>query len=420
MNPIQTFIPISKVDEELRMVWGYASTSALDAQGERVARKAIEDALPDYMRFANVREMHGMSAVGVAKSAEVDDTGLFLGVKVVDDSAWAKVKEGVYKGFSIGGKTLKGGYDAITKTITKMRLTEISLVDRPANPECVFDTFKADGMAAGVNDMTDEELATEIAKAATTEAPAAATEADAPAFASVTVTKGLWNLRTLLDALGNLHSVCTSAAYEAREGQHTPEMVAELKVALTGLGEIAQKYLGEEVANMLAPKTVTLAAGEGDDIAKAGKRFSKVTKESLAKVHGMLRDCDKAMSDMAYDGEDEPEARKADGDAPADIFSADDDVKKAAISAGLEAADGSQLIDLAKAAFFELVKAKERVKELEAQPEPAKAALTGVPVAKSDDTNDNELAGDGGPKVDPNNPLTVFKAQLSRPMVMGH
>ncbi len=53
-------------------------------------------------------------------------------------------------------------------------------------------------------------------------------------------------------------------------------------------------------------------------------------------------------------------------------------------------------------------------------PEPAKAAATNVPVAKSDDTNGNELVIDGEPKADPNDPLAVFKAQLSRPMVRGH
>ena len=44
------FIPFTKADEEQRMVWGYASTEALDSQGEKVSKAAIEAALPDYMK----------------------------------------------------------------------------------------------------------------------------------------------------------------------------------------------------------------------------------------------------------------------------------------------------------------------------------------------------------------------------------
>ena len=134
------YVPISKRNDEARMVYGYASTEALDSQGERISLAALEQALPEYMRFANVREMHQQSAVGVTKEADVDDKGLYIGVKVVDAAAWTKVKEGVYQGFSIGGKSVAKSRD----TITELKLTEISLVDRPSNPEALFDLWKAD------------------------------------------------------------------------------------------------------------------------------------------------------------------------------------------------------------------------------------------------------------------------------------
>jgi phage head maturation protease len=101
---MRIFAEITKLDAEQRMVFGYASTQALDSQGEVIQREAVEAALPDYMRFANIREMHQPSAVGVAKEADVDHRGLHIAAKVVDDEAWEKVKEGVYKGFSIGGR----------------------------------------------------------------------------------------------------------------------------------------------------------------------------------------------------------------------------------------------------------------------------------------------------------------------------
>lgn len=135
------FVPFMKIDEEQHMVWGYASTETRDQQKEIVRLSALKSALPDYMRFANIREMHQPSAVGTAEEAAVDQKGLWLGAHVVDDRAWDKVKKKVYKGFSIGGKVT--ARDAIDRSIiTALDLTEISLVDRPANPDAVFTVVK--------------------------------------------------------------------------------------------------------------------------------------------------------------------------------------------------------------------------------------------------------------------------------------
>lgn len=122
------------------MVYGYASTETLDSQGEVVEKAAIEGALPDYMKYGNIREMHQPSAVGKTKTAKMDGKGLFIGVKVVDNNAWQKVKEGVYNGFSIGGKKLM----TIENRVKKLILGEISLVDRPANPDATFSLVKFD------------------------------------------------------------------------------------------------------------------------------------------------------------------------------------------------------------------------------------------------------------------------------------
>jgi phage head maturation protease len=138
------YFPIAKVDAEERMVWGYASTEAQDDQGEIIKREAVQAALGDYMRFANIREMHQLSAVGTAKEAGIDDKGLYVGARIVDPIAWDKVKQGVYNGFSIGGKiTARDPGDR--RIVTGLKLDEISLVDRPANPDAVFDCWKAQG-----------------------------------------------------------------------------------------------------------------------------------------------------------------------------------------------------------------------------------------------------------------------------------
>lgn len=137
---INLYTKIEKVDEELRMVYGYCTTEALDSQGEVVSKEAIRKAWQAYMEYGNIREMHQPSAVGVTKEYSHDDTGTWIGVKVVDSEAWEKVKEGVYKGFSIGGRvTLK-----VDNVIKGIILSEISLVDRPACPDAKISVIKID------------------------------------------------------------------------------------------------------------------------------------------------------------------------------------------------------------------------------------------------------------------------------------
>ena len=79
---MRIYLPIAKVDAAQRIVEGYASTEARDDQGEIVKREALDAALGDYMKFANIREMHQLSAVGKAKDAAVDDKGLYIGAKI--------------------------------------------------------------------------------------------------------------------------------------------------------------------------------------------------------------------------------------------------------------------------------------------------------------------------------------------------
>lgn len=131
-------------DDGTVKVWGYASSEAVDSDGEVITAEAMKAAIPDYMKFGAVREMHGSNAAGTAIEINVEDDGrTFFGAHIVDPVAVTKVKKGVYKGFSIGGGVT--ARDELNKSqITGLKLTEISLVDRPANPDAVFTCFKAD------------------------------------------------------------------------------------------------------------------------------------------------------------------------------------------------------------------------------------------------------------------------------------
>lgn len=131
-------------DDGTVKVWGYASSETVDSDGETVTAEAMKAAIPDYMKFGAVREMHGKSAAGTAIEIKVEDDGrTFFGAHIVDPTAVLKVKSGVYKGFSIGGSVTQR--DELNKSIISgIKLSEISLVDRPANPEAVFTMIKMD------------------------------------------------------------------------------------------------------------------------------------------------------------------------------------------------------------------------------------------------------------------------------------
>lgn len=136
-------------DDGTVRVHGIAASEAVDDQGEIVRAEAMRGAVPDYMRFPALREMHQLSAAGTTLEAEVCEDGTTrIVAHVVDPIAVAKVKSGVYRGFSIGGRVTQRE-PGNPKAITGLVLNEISLVDRPANPEAVFDCWKASSASNG-------------------------------------------------------------------------------------------------------------------------------------------------------------------------------------------------------------------------------------------------------------------------------
>src|SRR6201993_1275670 len=130
-------------DDGTVRVHGIATSETVDDQDEIVRAEAIRAALPDYMRFPALREMHQLLAAGTTLEAEVGDDGTTrIVAHVVDPVAVVKGKNQVYRGFSIGGRvTQRDPRDP--KKITGLVLNDISLVDRPANPEAIFDCWKA-------------------------------------------------------------------------------------------------------------------------------------------------------------------------------------------------------------------------------------------------------------------------------------
>ncbi len=137
--------PWSISDPGEQIVEGYASLPNLDDQGDVIPLDVIDAAMPSFMQWGNLREMHQQSAVGKVIAAKVDEHGLYIIAKVEDPRAWAKVRSGVYQGFSVGGNIPEDATEQRAdgaRIIKEVMLSEISLVDRPANPKARIGVVK--------------------------------------------------------------------------------------------------------------------------------------------------------------------------------------------------------------------------------------------------------------------------------------
>jgi hypothetical protein len=115
---------IQKVDEEQRRVFGFFSIVedehglVVDKQGDVILPVELEKAAYDFVKNSRIAgEMHTKQPVGVLiesvvmtrekqQSWGIDLKKVFWwgGMEIHNDEVWEKVKKGIYKSFSIGGR----------------------------------------------------------------------------------------------------------------------------------------------------------------------------------------------------------------------------------------------------------------------------------------------------------------------------
>jgi|SRR5579872_141388 len=156
MKKIQLFAALTKVDELRREVWGLATAEVVDKDGEIFDYASSKPYFQDWSQeiasatsgrsLGNVCEMHQSSAVGKLVDLAFDDESktIAVGARIVDDAAWNKCLEGVYTGFSIGGRYVNLWPDGEFLRFTAQPV-EISVVDNPAVPNAHFTAIKRDG-----------------------------------------------------------------------------------------------------------------------------------------------------------------------------------------------------------------------------------------------------------------------------------
>lgn len=343
------FTTFTKADKEKREVTGMATNEAIDSYGDIVEFAAIKEALPDYLQFGNIREMHGASAAGVVKSHDLNekDKALYITVKVVDDMAWTKVVEGVYKGFSIGGyieeaeplvveaedeqgnkhEVFTGGF-----RITKIKLYEISLVDRPANPEALIESYK---MAKSMEFVPDR------------------------VFLSKNQAQLTFDDQKTIVKASHLH--------EQKENISLPTMTMKNKIFSKAWSNVMAYFKGEgvDLENEDTTKSVTLTKGELTELLKDAVAHAVKDSEGEGDEPDTDEDTpnDGGEADTPKDGDEDPkndgeedEPKKEEEEEPKKEDTPNEEPKKAESS---ESAD-----DVAKAVAKALTPAFEKLSEV--------------------------------------------------------
>jgi hypothetical protein len=152
----EMFIPLRKVDATERLVYGRIDETP-DRAGEIFDYASSK---PEFVKwssdqfsashgksFGNVRAMHSRIAAGKLNKIDFDDTAkaIQLVAHITDDDEWQKVQDGLYTGFSPGGRYLNKWPEG-DKTRYTAQPYEVSLVDLPCIPSATFSMVKTDGV----------------------------------------------------------------------------------------------------------------------------------------------------------------------------------------------------------------------------------------------------------------------------------
>jgi hypothetical protein len=127
-------------------VYGKATDDSIDIDMQICDEDWLKRAMPDWFTTGgNIREQHSNIAAGVATDYESKADGHYITALVVDPVSVKKVESGVLKGFSIGIRSPRVVKDAtaVNGRIVDGQIVEVSLVDRPANPNAKLMLAKA-------------------------------------------------------------------------------------------------------------------------------------------------------------------------------------------------------------------------------------------------------------------------------------
>lgn len=279
-------------------VGGIASSNIIDSDGEIITTEAMAKAREAYLKFPAIREMHQAIAAGKCTKFEILENGdTYIEAEIYDKETIKKIKAGVLRAFSIGGRALK----KLGNTIIDLLLSEISVVDRPANPNAIMTFFKADMDLYKENNMSIENIQEPQAQepVATPEVvEPTAPVAEVPSVAPV-VEKSLEDVARLALLVQELTWLQGNMNWEESYEAEPSSVPSQLKEAIKTLFGILNQSVVEETTELTdylndTNKADNLTSHIENDklnnnaVIKAGSRNSKEDSERIQKIHDLV------------------------------------------------------------------------------------------------------------------------------------
>jgi hypothetical protein len=134
------------------IVYGKATGPDVDLDEQVCDPEWLKQAMPEWMTWGNLREMHQPIAAGVGLELAAEGDDWMVKSKVVDEGTAKKIEAGALKGYSVGIKNAKVVKDAQAPggRIVGGQIVEVSYVDRPCNPTATLAIAKAAGADAAL------------------------------------------------------------------------------------------------------------------------------------------------------------------------------------------------------------------------------------------------------------------------------
>ena len=372
-DDVRLSMPFSKVDQERRIVSGFATLDNVDKQNDIVTTEASLGAFSKFR--GNIREMHQPSAVGRMVSFKEDkyfdpDTKKFYSGVYVSayiskgaQDTWEKVLDGTYTGFSIGGKMLKWDdaydekMDSQIRIIKEYDLVELSLVDSPANQFANIlsvekvggaDVLKGDSVAELENVFWDSESGLVILSEKESENhPLSGVSMKNIGFVEKTDAEKADMIKFLVDSA---------------KGMNLSKMTEEVSPMTDTTEDLTEK--SDEVVE------------EVEVAPEADAETEEVVEEEVAEKADSVEDSEDAEAEVEKADAAEADVEKAD-DAESDVEKADavevEEVAKSEDAAVVEAV--AEIKDTLSSAFSDLA---ETVKSLHEQVNALNKSITGV------------------------------------------
>lgn len=441
MTTAYAWAPITKTvreDDGTIVVYGPAASSALDRDQQRLDETWLDQAMPRWLaEGGGVREQHDPKrAVGVGVGLSKGDDGThLLAARIVDPVAVKKIEHGVLKGFSVGIKNPRvemGKADAPNGLIVGGDVIEVSVVDRPANPECRFDMAKAD--AAGdlqlVEDAQVVEKADEAAAVTAAVAGSVIGEAELRALIDDQVLKTATATAAYssngidkadLTAAGRKKAAASGAAME--DGSYPITTKADLRKAIKAVGRGGADHDAIRKHIIKRAQALGLEAMVPDDWNSDGSvdktdAPDETAVETIAKAEGILRDVRGLVPQLA---------KADDGDETQDITSAGQAIAAIAqliiaeaesLAAGNvnEACDIALLLDAVRSlTWFQDNERMEETMSDTAKTDTAEQAVTETPAETADAVKTDTVQPEAAPQTSeaPAAPEILTKADIA-------